>query len=123
MRKQVVRISIHQTSKVIAAMHAAMITVLFILPAALGQIFHEDVGGGLAILILGPLFSWLLMYIGYVVACWFYNLVVPWTGGIEIDTDEVRTQAVPAAVIKGEAPPVPPPEASPPVNPDRIDHT
>lgn len=124
MRKQIVRISIHQTSKVIAAMHAAMFTVLFILPLALGQMFHHHVGTGLAIFVFVPLLSWLFMYIGYVVACWFYNLVVPWTGGIEIDVAELKTQPLPESVERVEKPiasPMVPPVEPPPVNPDRID--
>ncbi len=85
MKKQIVHISIHQTSKVIAAMHAAMMTVLFILPSVLGYWYQGHVILGMILLILLPLFMWILMYIGYVVACWFYNLVVPWTGGIEVE--------------------------------------
>lgn len=93
MRKQIVHISVHQTSKVIAAMHAAMVTVLFILPTALGHWFHGQIVSGILILLLVPLFIWLFMYIGYVIACWFYNLVIPWTGGIEIEFADIAVQA------------------------------
>jgi len=89
MRKQIVHISIHQTSKVIAAMHAAMVTVLFILPTVLGRLFHGKIISSIVILIIFPFFIWLLMYIGYVIACWFYNLVVPWMGGIEIEVKDI----------------------------------
>lgn len=89
MKKQIVHISIHQTSKVIAAMHAAMITVLFILPSVLGYLYHGHVILSLFMLILLPLLIWVLMYIGYVIACWFYNLVIPWTGGIEVEVKDL----------------------------------
>lgn len=92
MRKQIVHISIHQTSKVIAAMHAAMITVLFILPTVLGHLFHKQWISALVILIVFPFFVWLFMYIGYAIACWFYNLVIPWMGGIEIEVADVGVQ-------------------------------
>lgn len=85
MKRQVVHISVHQTSKVISAMHTAMITVLFILPSLFGYFVHGQILTGLSFIVLLPLFLWLLMYIGYVIACWFYNLVVPWTGGIELE--------------------------------------
>lgn len=89
MRKQVIHISVHQTSKVIAAMHAAMISVLFVLPTVLGHLFHGKIVSGFLILIFVPFFIWLFMYIGYVIACWFYNLVAPWTGGIEIEVKDM----------------------------------
>jgi len=89
MRRQITHISIHQTSKVIAAMHAVMITILFILPNALALFYNYHLFTGLLVLVLTPFFIWALMYIGYIVACWFYNLVVPWTGGIEFDTDDL----------------------------------
>lgn len=92
MRKQIIHISVHQTSKVIAAMHAAMLSVLFILPTVIGHLFHGKIVSGLLILIFVPLLIWLFMYIGYVIACWFYNLVVPLTGGIEIELKDINTQ-------------------------------
>lgn len=117
MRKQIIHISVHQTSKVIAAMHAAMITVLFILPTALGHWFHGQIISGILILILLPLFIWLLMYIGYVIACWFYNLVIPWTGGIEVEVADTALKLEPAVktaaeenVVKPEQVDVPPDE-------------
>lgn len=103
MKKQIIHISVHQTSKVIAAMHAAMITVLFILPSVLGYWYHGHVILGIVMLILLPLFMWILMYIGYVIACWFYNLVTPWTGGIEV---EVADMGVPPQREVRPAPPL-----------------
>jgi hypothetical protein len=120
MKKQIVHISIHQTSKVIAAMHAVMITVIFVLPTFLGHLFNGQVIMAFVILIFLPLLLWLLMYMGYVIACWFYNLVVPWTGGIEFNLVDLDAQPH----IERVAPdsPVPPPsEPSSGVNPDRID--
>lgn len=107
MKKQIVHISIHQTSKVISAMHAVMFTVLFLLPTAIAYMFQGDVGTGLGILVLLPFISWLIMYIGYVIACWFFNLVTPWTGGIEFDmVDKEQTAAI-----------------SQPMNPEKMDHS
>jgi hypothetical protein len=85
MKRQIVHLSIHQTSKVVAAMHAAMFTVMGILPAALGSIFQGNLVEGFLFLLAAPFILWLLIYIGYAIACWFYNLIVPITGGIEFD--------------------------------------
>lgn len=89
MKKQITHISVHQTSKVISAMHTAMLSVLFVLPTVLGHLFNGMILAGILILIFAPFLLWLLMYIGYVIACWFYNAVIPWTGGIEIDVKDV----------------------------------
>jgi hypothetical protein len=58
-------------------------------PSVLGYWYHGDVIIGILMLILLLLFMWVLMYIGYVVACWFYNLVIPWTGGIEVEVRDI----------------------------------
>jgi hypothetical protein len=121
MRKQIVHISIHQTSKVIAAMHAVMIAVIFVLPTFLGHLFNGQVIMAFAILIFIPLLLWLLMYIGYVIACWFYNLVVPWTGGIEFNLVDLDVQPRMEHIVADSSPPSPPSEPSSGVNPDKID--
>lgn len=92
MKKQIIHLSVHQTSKVIAAMHAAMITVLFYLPMALGAWLQGRVISGLFLLIVFPLVTWLLLYIGFAIACWFYNLFVSWFGGIELELADVVTK-------------------------------
>lgn len=89
MKKQIVHVSVHQTSKVIAATHTMILTVLFILPMVLGYWFDHQIMLGIFMLILAPLLIWLFIYLGYVVACWFYNLVIPWMGGIEVEIVDV----------------------------------
>jgi fatty acid desaturase len=88
MKKQIVHISVHQTSKVVAAMRAAMTAALFVFPLSLGYWFQGHVVFGVILLLFIPVIFWLLLYIGYVIACWFYNLVIPWTGGIEVEVIE-----------------------------------
>ncbi len=91
MRKQVVHISIHQTSKVVAALHTVMIATLFILPNALALMYNRHFISGLLLLLLLPLVLWARLEGCYGIACWFYNLVVPFTGGIEVDVDNVTS--------------------------------
>lgn len=102
MKKQIIHLSVHQTSKVIAAMHTAMIAILFIFPMALGYWFQGQTMLGLLIFVLLPLITWLMMYIGYVIACWFYNLVVPWTGGIELEVMDVIEPQQPVVNVSND---------------------
>lgn len=55
--------------------------------------------GGLAILILAPIFYGVIGFIGGVIAALIYNLVASWTGGIEVTLTHVGvTEGVPATV-------------------------
>lgn len=112
MKKQIVHISVHQTSKVVAAMHAIPITLVFILPTVLGYWFHQQVMMGLFLLILLPLFLWFFIYLGYVIACWFYNLMVPWLGGVEVEMREIEVQPQLIKKAQVETSPVPLEETS-----------
>jgi hypothetical protein len=48
------------------------------------------------------------MYIGYVIACWFYNLVAPLTGGIEVEVKDIGLQQPEVTVAKAETIEAPP---------------
>jgi hypothetical protein len=101
MKKQIVHLSVHQTSKVIAALQTVLITIFFILPIALGYLFQGHIMGALSTLIVFPLVIWLFMYIGYVIICWFYNLIIPWTGGIELEPESVeRNSTLPTSTTQ-----------------------
>lgn len=85
MRKQIAHISVHQTSKVIAAMYAAMVTIMMIIPLVLYTMSRGDFLSGLILLFIMPFFYWLIFYIAHVIGCWFYNIVAKRMGGIEFD--------------------------------------
>lgn len=88
MRKQVIHISVCQTSKVIASMYTAMLFVFTLLPMATYHLYLGDIVGALATLIVGPFLYWVILYIGHLIGCWFYNLVAQRIGGIEVDLEE-----------------------------------
>ncbi len=85
MKKQITHLSVHQTSKVIAAMYAAILTVLVVLPIVIHLIFLGDYLPAILGLIFSPLIYWLILYIGHVIGCWFYNIVAKRFGGIEFE--------------------------------------
>lgn len=89
MRKQIVHLSVHQTSKVLAAMYAAVFTVFFVIPWAVSHLFQGEMLAGLIVLVLMPLIYWVVLYIGYVVGCWVYNLIAARVGGIELELQDI----------------------------------
>ncbi len=92
MKKQITHISIHQTSKIIAAAHAILTVLFFVLPAALGFLFQGHIISALSMLVLSPFIIWLLFYVGYVVVFWLYNLLIPYTGGIELTLESTQIE-------------------------------
>lgn len=85
MKKQVRRISVHQSSKVIAAMYAAMTTVIVFLPIAIHQLVWGHIGRVIFFIVILPLLYWLILYISHAIGFWFYNLAARSLGGIEFD--------------------------------------
>lgn len=85
MRKQVVHVSVHQTSKVIASTYAIIIAIVAFIMAIYTILIERDFVTAIFILILIPLFYWIVFYIGHVIGLFFYNQVAKYLGGIEFD--------------------------------------
>jgi len=93
--KRVKRIGVYQTSKV-AAIIIFLITLVFVVPFA---IFGSMFGGNdffpgfpiarIFLVILLPVFYAFFGFISTAISCATYNLVAKWTGGIELEFDEV----------------------------------
>jgi hypothetical protein len=97
MKKQIIHFSVHQTSKAIASLYAAVIAVLFVFPMGLYHIFFlGNVVGGLLVIFLVPLFYWVALYIGHLIGCWFYNTVARYFGGIEFEMIDVDHPVIPS---------------------------
>ncbi|WP_068466800.1 hypothetical protein [Candidatus Protochlamydia phocaeensis] len=92
MKKQIVHLSVHQTSKVLAVMYAAVFTVFFVIPWAVSHLFQGELLAGLIVLVLMPFIYWIVLYIGYVVGCWVYNLIAARVGGIEFELQDITEQ-------------------------------
>jgi hypothetical protein len=84
MRQQIVRLSVHQTSKVLAALYALMglvlVPFLFLASAA----SPEGMGFGLGFALLLPVIYGAFGYVFVALGCWLYNVVASRVGGIEM---------------------------------------
>lgn len=88
MKKQVTNISVHQSSKVLAILQT-LITFIFLgIPIFVYDSVHHHIGLGLAELILIPIAYLIFTYIALVISFFFYNYIVKYTGGIEIEISE-----------------------------------
>jgi len=90
MKKQVVKVSILQNAKVMAALYFVIsipFTLLMAIPALMGQ--AQGAGLSLAMLILMPLLYTLMGFVFTLIGAWVYNIVAARIGGFEFTTAEV----------------------------------
>ena len=102
MKRRITRISVHKTSLTAASMYGVVIFAIGIIltvvitPIALlaGRATGADVSAGiwlagaLAFTIFGTIFYTLAAYVFTALTAFIYNLVVNWTGGIEIEVSD-----------------------------------
>jgi len=88
MKQQISRLSPHQNGKVVGVL-SAVVSLIFAVPVFL---LASLAGGGAtqgmplwAVFIL-PVIYLIVGYIGTVIACALYNVIVPMTGGVEYDS-------------------------------------
>ena len=84
MRQQIVRLSVHQTSKVLAALYALMGLVLVPFFLVVGAASPEGAGFGLGFALLLPVIYGAFGYVFVALGCWLYNVVASRVGGIEL---------------------------------------
>jgi Zn-dependent protease with chaperone function len=86
MKQQVIRLSPHQNGKVFAVLMAVS-SLVFVFPFMLlvGLAAPPQSGPPLLVLVLLPLFYLVLGYIMVAVACWIYNRMFRFVGGIEFE--------------------------------------
>jgi hypothetical protein len=87
MKKQIVKVSVRQSAKVLAVLYMVMSIPIVVVMAAVGMLG----GGGVAMfaVILAPLIYGVLAFLGTGLAAWLYNLVANWVGGLEYSTKDV----------------------------------
>ena len=102
MKKRITRISVHKTSLTIASMYAVIIFAIGLIitivgtPIALvaGRALDNDISvgvwlaGALAFTIFGTIIYTLIAYALGALTSFIYNIVVNWTGGIEIELSD-----------------------------------
>ncbi|MES2307340.1 MAG: hypothetical protein V4507_00620 [Verrucomicrobiota bacterium] len=88
MKKQITRISPHQTSKIVAILYSA-VTVIFI-PIGIAVYLAGGKQKSLGLfLILAPLIYGVISYLMFGFVCLVYNLVAKRFGGVEFEVKEV----------------------------------
>lgn len=92
MRQQIVRLSVHQTSKVLAVLYALMgllVVPLLMLSMLVGS---ESETMGMGFVLLFPVLYGVLGYVFVALGCALYNVVAGRLGGIEfvLRTDDER---------------------------------
>ena len=86
MQQQIARLSPHQNAKV-AAIMMAVTSLIFAVPVVLVMsVFGARGGTPVWSIIVIPLVYLVIGYITAVIACAIYNMLVPFTGGIEYET-------------------------------------
>jgi ABC-type branched-subunit amino acid transport system permease subunit len=87
MSQQVVRFSVHQTSKVAGILYAIG-GALFIPIGLLMNIVNPGQGFSFGVLLAFPILYGVSSYLGVAIGCLLYNLVSDWVGGIEFTVEE-----------------------------------
>lgn len=87
MKKQIVKVSVTQSAKVLAVLYMVMSIPIVVVLAAIGMLG----GGGSALLavVLTPLIYGVVAFLGAGLAAWLYNVVANWVGGLEYSTKDV----------------------------------
>lgn len=97
--KRVKRFGVYQTSKV-AAIILFLLTLVFVVPVAIvGSIVGSMFGGAdffpgfpiasVFLVVLLPVFYGIIGFVSTAISCAVYNLISKWTGGIELEFEEV----------------------------------
>jgi hypothetical protein len=83
MRRQIVNVSVHQTSKVISILYF-IITIFFIIPFSVFFYLTSEDPSYFGFLVM-PFIYLILSYLITAIFCWLYNVVARGFGGIEFE--------------------------------------
>ncbi|WP_299469044.1 hypothetical protein [uncultured Gimesia sp.] len=90
MKKQMIRISILQSSKVMTAMYALMGFIYTLIGIPL-VVFGSDQLRIIGVIYLfGPLLMGFFGFIFFVFFAWIYNLLASWLGGFEFEVKNIE---------------------------------
>lgn len=89
MKTQLTRISIHQTSKVVAILYT-IITFIIALVMAMVAIYQENYGTAVAIIIIAPIFYGIVGYLISAFIYLIYNWIAKRFGGIEFTLTQLE---------------------------------
>ncbi len=86
MRKQITRVSIYQSSKIMAIL-ACIISALYAIPLGIYELVNHNNDTAIA-LFLQPLIHFVVSFLTSIIAFFIYNQVTKVFGGLEIETNE-----------------------------------
>lgn len=93
MKKQIVRISVLQSAKVVAALYLVTAIPATVLAWLWASMMNQAFGLGLFVMF--PLAYGLCAFVFSAIGAWIYNLIASQLGGFEYTTEEVDAAALP----------------------------
>lgn len=87
--KQITRISILQSSKIVTAMYVILGCVYALIGIPMVVFGGGALRGMGVIYILMPIVMAVVGFFGFVIFAWIYNLLAEWLGGFEIETRDI----------------------------------
>ena len=96
MKKQIVKVSILQSAKVMAALYF-VISIPFALLMMIPAIFVPSAGYSVGMAIAMPIFYTIFGFLFSLLGAWIYNLVAARIGGFEFQTAEVGVDHIRSA--------------------------
>jgi len=92
MKKQITRISLLQTAKVIALLYFVVSLVFTILAFLFSMVVPSATPFGSVFMLFAPLLYALFGFIFAIVGAWIYNQVARFVGGVEFTVSEARPE-------------------------------
>lgn len=91
MKKQITRISILQTSKVIAFLYFIFVSIAMIVAGIILSFTHPESVQYLGLIVM-PFVYFVFIFIAVAVQALIYNWIVKWVGGIEFTVTEIKEE-------------------------------
>jgi hypothetical protein len=88
MKKQITRISVVQTSKVVALLYAIISLIYTIIGAFMVAFGSKGIKAMGMVYVFMPIIMLILGFLMMLLFCWLYNVVAKWVGGIEVTIEQ-----------------------------------
>jgi len=92
MSQRIRRFGVGQTAKVMGVLYGLMGLVFAPILILASKFGGDDVGFGVGLAIALPVIYGVAGFVFSALACWIYNLVAGWTGGVEVELYEAAPQ-------------------------------
>ncbi len=89
MKKQIKRVSVVQTSKVVAVFYVLISLIYAVIGALMVAFGSGQIKAMGTMYIFMPILMGLFGFIMMLLSCWLYNVAAKWVGGIEFTEEEI----------------------------------